>query len=47
LHVLKLEVALIVASTAAFFLERRRRQLAKDDEPSSVHPGALQERSEP
>jgi hypothetical protein len=47
LHVLKPEVALFVASTAAFFLERRRRQLAMGDEPSSAGPGALRERLPP
>jgi hypothetical protein len=41
LHVLKPEVALIVASTAALLIERRRRQNG-EGEPSGAHRPALE-----
>jgi hypothetical protein len=41
LHVLKPEVALIILSTTAFVLERRRRRISMGDELSSVHHAAL------
>jgi hypothetical protein len=41
LHVLKPEVALIIVSTTAFVLERRRRRVSMGDDPSSVHHAAL------
>lgn len=41
LHVLRPEVALIIASTTAFFLERRRRQLATEDRTSSASLAAF------
>jgi hypothetical protein len=44
-HVLKPEVALVVASTTAFVLERRRRRLGLDDERASGPRAAARERA--
>ena len=46
LHVLKPEIALIVASMTALLLERRRQQLPTEDEPSRTPHGLLRERSQ-